>query len=243
MSDGVERMQKTRKFRRMLSVVLSVLMLGSLTPVDNLVFATGYSLTNTAQPEPTPTSATKTETKIVIKKEKIKFSVQKKKNKKLAAGKKKVIQKGVNGLKEKKYENTYVDGVLTKSVLKSTTIVKKPKKKIIEIGTKPKKVSRGGGYRYVKVYTMEATAYTASPGSLTASGKPVGVGRIAVDPKVIPLGTRLYIEGLNGYKNYGYAVAADTGGAIKGYIVDLFFKTSSECTQFGRRKVKVYVLR
>ena len=81
---------------------------------------------------------------------------------------------------------------------------------------------------------MEATAY--SGGGTTASGMAAAVGRVAVDPRVIPLGTRLYIEG------YGYAVAADTGGAIKGNRIDLFFETYDEAISFGRRKVTVYVL-
>lgn len=67
-------------------------------------------------------------------------------------------------------------------------------------------------------------------------------GRVAVDPRVIPLGTRMYIETADGSLIYGYAVAADTGGAIKGNIVDLYFNTYQECVNFGRRAVKVYIL-
>ena len=60
---------------------------------------------------------------------------------------------------------------------------------------------------------------------------------VAVDPRVIPLGTKIYVEG------YGVAIAGDTGGAIKGNIVDLFFNTNSECYTFGRRHgLDVYIL-
>ena len=71
---------------------------------------------------------------------------------------------------------------------------------------------------------------------VTASGMAAAVGRVAVDPRVIPLGTRLYIEG------YGYAVAADTGGAIKGNRIDLYMDSESACNSFGRRNVTVHVL-
>ena len=87
---------------------------------------------------------------------------------------------------------------------------------------------------------FEATAYTDNAQSQgkwvgqTASGMKPQVGVIAVDPKVIPLGTKLYVEG------YGNCVAGDTGGDIKGMRIDLFKNTQSECTSWGRRKVKVY---
>jgi len=67
-------------------------------------------------------------------------------------------------------------------------------------------------------------------------------GVVAVDPKVIPLGTKLYIESPDGSYVYGCAVAGDTGGAIKGNRIDLFMDTYSECMQFGRRTMNVYIL-
>ena len=69
-------------------------------------------------------------------------------------------------------------------------------------------------------------------------------GVIAVDPKVIPLGSRVYIESSDGGKSwvYGFAVAADTGGAIKGNKIDLCYNTRAECLQFGRRSATVYIL-
>ena len=66
---------------------------------------------------------------------------------------------------------------------------------------------------------------------------------VAVDPKVIPLGTKLYIQSLDGTKDYGFAIAEDTGGAIKGNKIDLFFESSEQVYKFGRRKVKVYILK
>ena len=100
---------------------------------------------------------------------------------------------------------------------------------------------------------MEATAYDLSfescgknPGDknygITASGTQARPGIVAVDPKVIPLGTKLYIESMDGTGSYGYASAEDTGGAIKGNIIDLFFTNRSDALSFGRRQVKVYIL-
>ncbi len=89
---------------------------------------------------------------------------------------------------------------------------------------------------------MVATAYTAACGGcsgsgLTASGRPAGHGVVAVDPRVIPLGTRMYIPG------YGHAVAGDTGGAIRGNRIDLGFNSNAAANQFGRRSVTVYLIK
>ena len=63
-----------------------------------------------------------------------------------------------------------------------------------------------------------------------------------MDPRVIPLGTRLYIETVGNAPDYGYAVAADTGGSIKGNVIDLFYETRREALNWGRRNVRVYIL-
>ena len=70
------------------------------------------------------------------------------------------------------------------------------------------------------------------------------MGLVAVDPRKIPYGTRLYIVSSDGRYNYGYAIAADTGGALRSgrVLVDLFYNTERECVNFGRRQVKVYIL-
>ena len=65
---------------------------------------------------------------------------------------------------------------------------------------------------------------------------------IAVDPNVISLGTKVYIEGLNGAKDYGYAIAADTGSAIKDLKIDLYMETHEKAYQWGRKQVKIYVI-
>lgn len=97
-----------------------------------------------------------------------------------------------------------------------------------------------GAETYVDAFTMEASAYLPSDGNgdgITALGIPATYGVAAVDPRVIPLGTRLYIEG------YGEAIAADTGGAIRGGKIDLCMESYGEAMNFGRRNVTVYVLK
>ena len=102
-----------------------------------------------------------------------------------------------------------------------------------------------------KVITANATAYDASSCGkapshpaygITATGRRAGYGIVAVDPSIIPLGTKLYIESADGSYVYGTAIAADTGGAIKGNRIDLCYNTRAEAIQFGRRQMKVYIL-
>lgn len=96
-----------------------------------------------------------------------------------------------------------------------------------------------GAEKYKKTFTMEATAYTGH--TFTTLGlKPVrnpsGLSSVAVDPNIIPLGSKVYIS------NYGYAIASDTGSAIKGNIIDLFMNSKEECTAFGRQTVTVNII-
>lgn len=86
---------------------------------------------------------------------------------------------------------------------------------------------------------MEATAYSIK--GKTASGVQSGVGKVAVDPSVIKLGTKLYIQSMDSWPSYGSSIAADTGSYIKGNRIDLFFNSRKEAINFGRRKVKVYI--
>lgn len=110
---------------------------------------------------------------------------------------------------------------------------------------------------YSSVVEVSATAYCLckkccgkSPSNpnygMTASGIRIvpgsGIKVIAVDPKIIPLGSKVYVEGLNGAWDYGYATASDTGSAIKDYKIDLYMDTHSEALTWGRKKVNVYVI-
>lgn len=105
----------------------------------------------------------------------------------------------------------------------------------------------GEVFAYTRSFVAEATAYTADFAStgrhpndplfgITASGMKAQVGVVSVDTNVIPFHTRLYIEG------YGFAVAGDRGGAIRGDKIDLFFDTREETMDFGRQKLRVWIL-
>ncbi len=111
-------------------------------------------------------------------------------------------------------------------------------------------ITASGTFTFSKRITCTATAYDDSAQSQgkwtgqTATGRKPAYGVIAVDPKVIPLNSKLYIESADGGQSwiYGFAVAGDTGGAIKGNKVDLFYNTRDQVYNFGRRSCIVYIL-
>lgn len=175
----------------------------------------------------------------------------------LAKGTTKVKVRGANGLKRTTYSITTENGVEIKREVVSETTLRKPTTRVISVGTKAKTAKKsssataktvttnaGQTLSYSKKLTVSATAYTAASGKKTASGRVAQYGVIAVDPNVIPLGTKLYVESTDDGKSwqYGYCIAGDTGGAVKGNKIDLFFNSKSECLQFGRRSAIVYVL-
>jgi len=187
--------------------------------------------------------------------EKIPYKTITKNNIKLDKGKLITIQDGKEGTKEIKVKKVYENGKLLATEIVEEKVVKEPVDKIVEKGTKEADytIASRGSFAGHKEMIMVATAYDLSyestgkrPGDkwygITASGTKVRPGVVAVDPNVIPLGTRLYIESLDGTPDYGYAIAEDTGGAIKGKRIDLFMEDSKKVKAFGRRKVKVYIL-
>ena len=167
-----------------------------------------------------------------------------------------VTEPGKNGENVKTFEEKYVDGVMQHSVLVSEERTQDPVTEYQLKGTVPSvsPLEAFGGVElddtgrpanYVKVLSNQvATAYSARVGAKTASGRYAVVGHVAVDPKVIPYGSKLFIETTNGSFVYGYAVAADTGTALlDGRVdVDLFFASNAECNSFGKRSVNIYVL-
>ena len=189
----------------------------------------------------TITVATK-ETKTVVEERPIGFATVEKLTNDLPHDETKVIEEGKNGVKLVTLENVYEGGELVEQVVKNVEIKEEAQDEVILRGKSVNIITANEmDYEYTKVYDMEATAYSDTEGdgwgSQTASGMTAGVGIIAVDPRVIPLGTKLYVEG------YGLCIAGDTGGAIKGERIDLFYKTRKECRDFGRRPKKVYVLK
>jgi len=179
------------------------------------------------------------------------YNTVKRLNSSLEAGETVTVREGEEGVKEVSYRVKYENGKEISREAVSEQIIKAPVDKIVEYGSKnasPDAPVNTGLLNYKYVIECNATAYDMSPeenggyAGQTATGVPLDKGVIAVDPKVIPLGSRVYVEALDGSWSYGYAVAADTGGAIKGNRVDLCYRTRSECIQFGRRKCRVYVL-
>ncbi len=199
----------------------------------------------------------RTSEEVVCVSEEIPYESREKINTSLASGEKKLIQEGKPGEKKVSYRISYQDGVETARETLGEEIVSEPVDQIKEVGPRKKidyyqiasagsiQTSRSGDISYSKVISANASAYDASscgksPSSagygVTATGARAVHGVVAVDPSVIPLGTRLYVE------NYGMAVAADTGSAIRGNRIDLCFNSRSEALSFGRRQVKVYIL-
>jgi uncharacterized protein YabE (DUF348 family) len=175
--------------------------------------------------------------------EPVQFAVVTKKDDSLLEGKEKVINQGKDGLISKQYEVTKENGKEIQRTLLSEKVVNEKKDQVVAVGTKQlvAQVSRGndGG----KEVYVSATAYTASCNGCsgtTATGinlKENPTAKvIAVDPRIIPLGSKVHVEG------YGYAVAGDKGGAIKGNKIDVFFPSKSDAYRWGVQKVKVRVL-
>ncbi len=145
----------------------------------------------------------------------------------LRAGASRTVHSGMNGEKEVQYRvYSRTDGVELRREVVATRILKKPVTELIEEGRRGALPSRGY-FSGRRVVNMVATYYDpyhcgGSGSGRTQTGLMGGYGVVAVDPHFIPLGTRLYIEG------YGYAIAADTGGAIKGNRIDLGIDTKHD---------------
>ncbi|EAD3233877.1 G5 and 3D domain-containing protein [Listeria monocytogenes] len=186
------------------------------------------------------------------KNEQVKFETVYKEDDSLNKGVEKVVQEGKNGEKVVEYKVTFENGKEKKRDVIKENVTSNKTDKVVVRGTKEKVVatqvstssssassssssapSSGG-----KTYRMESTAY--SGGGITAYGINLsanpGLKVIAVDPRVIPLGSKVWVEG------YGEAIAGDTGGVIKGNIVDVYFPNESQCYSWGRRMVSVKVL-
>lgn len=205
--------------------------------------------------------------KKVTKTKKVMYKIKKKKTAALLVGQTKVKTKGKKGTKKVTYTKKIVNGKVTKTIISGTKIIKKSKKKVVLVGTRRKNYtmlvnnptsfntkSKGGigtiydhngkKIAYKKLVSGPATAYSAQVGAYTAVGSRVKIGGVAVDPRVIPYGSKLYIQSPDGSYVYGYAVANDTGGFVytSNTVVDLFYPLESTCNTWGRRNVNIYVL-
>jgi uncharacterized protein YabE (DUF348 family) len=190
-------------------------------------------------------SVTRVEKVTDVVEESIDYAVVTKKDANLTKGTEKVVNKGETGKVAKHYEVIIENGKEVSRELLKTETLKESKDRIVAVGTKvvqQPQVSRGND-KVAKEFTVSSTAYTAycnGCSGITSTGINLkanpNVKVIAVDPSVIPLGTKVYVEG------YGYAVAGDTGSAVKGNKIDVFFATKAEAYRWGRKTVKIKIL-
>ena len=178
-------------------------------------------------------------------------------------------KEGTDGLKQVNYTEMLVNGVSSEKTVTGEVILEEAVNTIKTVGTKkvqqaaaavttsssvkcistltpssPIQLDKNGvPVKYKSKMTARATAYTYT-GNNCSTGVAPQPGYIAVNPKVIPYGTKMYIKTADGSVIYGYAVAADTGGFVKNHPtgVDLFMSTRSACVNFGVRNVEIYIL-
>lgn len=176
------------------------------------------------------------------------------------------LSAGVNGVKQVDYTEKYVNGVSVEKTVTNTAVVTAAVNAKQQVGTKVTASAvttsanvnaisqltpataieldaNGNPVNYKSKMTVRATAYTYT-GNNCATGVAPKPGYIAVNPSVIPYGTKLYIKSPDGRVVYGYAVAADTGGFIRKHPtgVDLFMASRSACVSFGVRNMEIYIL-
>lgn len=194
--------------------------------------------------------------------ETIKYTTSTVKTDKWEKGIRRTVQKGVNGVRTITVREKLVDGEVKSVTEIGNEVTKEPVERIIEVGTKVVSLAAntkratiledgtlidhdGNVVSYSSYKDGKGTAYTAAEGSSwTSTGGRVAEGTVAVNPKVIPYGTRLYICSPDGSFVYGYGVASDTGGALLSgrVLVDVYYDTYAECNRFGRRNVRVFLL-
>lgn len=223
--------------------------------VENALNILGYEITDDDILNVDKNAQIEDDMKITLKKvtyvdekstEKISYKTVEKDSDDIMTGESEVSQKGVDGEKKVTKRCKYIDGKYDSTKVIDEKVTKEPVDKIVLNGTKRGTTtdSSGAPVSYSYMVSGSGTAYTAAPGALTATGVPVYEGGVAVNPAIIPYGSKLYIEAADGSHVYGYATAVDTGGALMdgSAIVDLFYFSYDDCVSFGRRDVNVYVL-
>jgi 3D (Asp-Asp-Asp) domain-containing protein len=153
-----------------------------------------------------------------------------------------VVREGRGGLRRVTYRVKVIDGQDVERLRVEDIVVREPVHEIV-ISRKPQLLGSRGAYAGHRSLSVVASAYDPGPGSCpgtsdgrTCNGKRAGYGIIAVDPKVIPLGSKLYVPG------YGYGIAADVGSAIKGNRVDLGYNSRSGALKWGKQRVRVTIV-
>lgn len=185
--------------------------------------------------------------------EKVPFEKVTQNSDKVELGETKLQTEGKDGEKQITKKVKYVGGKKKSETVVSEKVTKKPVNEVTLIGTKGVATTGGAGtftdsngvtVAYKEKFTGSGTAYTAPAGASTATGAPAHRGGVAIDPTIIPYGSKLYVESVDGSIVYGYCVAIDTGGFCDdgSGIIDVFYDTYDECVNWGRRDVNVYVI-
>lgn len=167
-----------------------------------------------------------------------------------------VVTEGKNGSQTVVKRQKLVDGTVESEQVLSSTVLSEAVDEVVKVGTKRRPTGyatmdpdgtlvdhNGNIVNYSSYISGKCTAYTSN-GGYTATGKKAQVGLIAVDPDVIPYGTKVYVCSPDGKTVYGYAIAADTGGAMQSgrILADLYYNTTSECYNFGVREMRLYIV-
>ena len=177
----------------------------------------------------------------------------------MPAGEEKILVAGVMGQMLRQAEVVYKDSGELRRTVQRETVVQMPINQVVAVGTGAEVVDSqlpviGDGYiqlptgevlTYTHTDQYVATAYTKTDegcDDYTATGSLVHVGVVAVDPSVVPYGTRMFIMTNDGQYIYGIATAEDCGSGVDGKRVDLYMDTYNECVQFGRRSCTIYFL-
>lgn len=203
------------------------------------------------------TSAPESRTKVVEQEEIIEHPVQERKTSLLEEGETRVIQQGVDGLREVTIEKLIVDGELRREKVIEEKILKQPVTEIVLVGATGQEAAispltfdveldeNGVPVEYSSVLTNRvSTGYSLGSNAMGASGQGLSAGYVAVHPGEIPYGTKLYITSADNSYVYGFAIAADTGLGLLGnqIDVDLYYDTYLESCLHGRRNVNIYIL-
>lgn len=210
----------------------------SLTLDDNDVM--NYALTDLVE-DNMLIEINRIETKTYTETESVPYSTQTIESQTIPKGTKIVVQKGVEGSVTRTITEKYINGNLDTKTVNEELYTSDPVEEIVKVGVGGTYTdSKGNTYAYSYYIDVTATAYGDLSG-VTATGNRVKLGTIAVDPSVIPLGTKVYLTG--SYGDLGVCMADDTGGAIKGNKIDVYLGNDYwVLRQFGRRSMRVYIL-
>jgi 3D (Asp-Asp-Asp) domain-containing protein len=179
----------------------------------------------------------------------------------LPAGETVIVSQGESGSAVLAYQHTYIDGELRNTEYVETVYSNDPTPRVIKVGTMEQNLpenmiselavpedfyldQNGVPTEYKDVLTGKGVAYYAPKGAKGAAGGVCKPGLVAVDPKIIPYGTKMYIASTDGKYVYGYAIANDTGKSLREGIilVDLFMNSYDDCVEWGAHQVNVYIL-